>query len=382
MKRIALITNGSFSHTNARVREQLELQFPRHPIVTIDIAREIVEARPWLRLANVVSLVRLHGPGILMRRKRCLDVFDQTPYLHREVRRRLRDRLRRMLPDLAFTFQTASVFDASQPGVPHFVYTDHTHLTNLVYPGFDRNELIPRAWTDLERENYRNATRNLTMSCHVQRTLVEDYGIEPSRVVCVRAGSNAGSEALPLDNEGYRNQNILFVGVEWLRKGGPQLLAAFEIVRRTHPDARLTLVGSGPSAVPSNCRALGRLPLPQVRQEYARASVFCLPTRVEPFGIAPLEAMIQRLPVVVTRVGALPDFVQDGVNGRLVPPDDVGALATALQELIGAPEACRRLGEAGHAFVSEHYTWHAVGRRIREVILSAVPGLSEGLAGS
>jgi len=373
MKPIAFITNGAFSHINARVREQLERQFPGHPIVAIDIAGEFVGRRPWLNLRNLPDLLQMHGPGILLQRKRYLDIFDQTPFLYHEVRRRLRARLQPLASDLAFTFQTASVFDASLPGIPHFVYTDHTHLTNLSYPGFDRKNLLPRSWTDLERETYQHATRNLTMSGHVRRSMIEDYGVAPERVVCVYAGSNTGGEALRLENDGYGNQNILFVGIDWERKGGPQLLRAFEIVRAKYPGARLTLVGAAPKVILSNCQVLGPLPLEEVRRQYARASIFCLPTRIEPFGIAPLEAMMQKLPVVVTRVGALPDFVQDGVNGRLVPPDDVGALAGALMELLGAPEVCRRFGEAGHALVSERYHWEAVGRRIRQVIQSVVP---------
>lgn len=377
MKKIAFITNGPFSHINARVREQLERNFPGHPIVEIDIAAEIVGGRPWLKLINLPSLLRMHGPGILLRRKRLLDIFDQSPFLYREVRRRLRARLAPMGPDLAFTLQTASVFDASVPGIPHFVYTDHTHLTNLSYPGFDPKDLLPKAWTDLEQETYRHAARNLTMSGHVRRSMIEDYGVDPERVVCVYAGSNTRGEALPLENDAYRNQNILFVGIDWERKGGPQLLGAFESVLAKHPAARLTIVGAAPKVSLPNCRVLGRLPLEEVRRHYARATVFCMPTRVEPFGIAPLEAMMQKLPVVVTRVGALPDFVQDGVNGRLVPPDDVDSLAGALSELLGAPEVCRRFGEAGHALVSEGYNWDAVGRRIRQVILSALPENAE-----
>jgi glycosyltransferase involved in cell wall biosynthesis len=97
-----------------------------------------------------------------------------------------------------------------------------------------------------------------------------------------------------------------------------------------------------------------------------------VPTRLEPFGIAFLEAMLHRLPVVATTEGALPDMVNDGVTGRLVPPGGVEQLAEALIELLGDPARCRQLGEAGHRLARERYTWPAVGARLRAEILPLI----------
>lgn len=78
-----------------------------------------------------------------------------------------------------------------------------------------------------------------------------------------------------------------------------------------------------------------------------RASVFCLPSRFEAFGIAVLEAMFHGVPVVATRVGGLVDLVDDGVTGCLVTPDDTGALADSLHDLVRNPALRERLGAAG-----------------------------------
>lgn len=366
MTKVAFIKRGLFSHTNTRVLEQLDKQFPEYEIVVIDVVADILRKKPLLVGANLPSLVRMHGPSILLDRRRIEHFFYQTPFLFHTLRREIRALLEPLRPLLAFTFQTQALFDASLPGLPHFLYTDHTHLANLYYPTFDRSTLLPTAWTDLEKEIYLHATLNLTMSTHVGRSMREHYGVPPNRLACVYAGSNTSSTPLPLENDDFQNQNILFVGVDWERKGGPILVRAFERVRRKFPRASLTIVGSSPPISVENCRILGRLPLEEVRRQYARASVFCLPTRVEPFGIAPLEAFLQKIPVVGTAIGALPDFIDDGVSGRLIPPDDSEALAEALEELLQDPARCRMMGETGHAQIARRYNWDAVGQRMHE----------------
>jgi glycosyltransferase involved in cell wall biosynthesis len=114
----------------------------------------------------------------------------------------------------------------------------------------------------------------------------------------------------------------------------------------------------------------------QLPQLYHESSVFCLPTRREPFGIAFVEAMLHGLPIVATRVGALPDMVQDGSNGYLVEPGDPEALARALCTLLADPGHCRRLGQSSFDRASTFYTWPAVGQRIRARILRVLAQLN------
>jgi glycosyltransferase involved in cell wall biosynthesis len=104
-------------------------------------------------------------------------------------------------------------------------------------------------------------------------------------------------------------------------------------------------------------------------RHYAESSIFCLPTVHEPFGIAFVEAMMHRLPVVATRVGAVPDMVDDGVNGYLVSPGDARALAEALCKLLADPAHCGALGARGYQKAAHLYTWPRTGQRIRARIM-------------
>ena len=172
-----------------------------------------------------------------------------------------------------------------------------------------------------------------------------------------------------LENDGYRNRTVLFIGIDWERKGGPELVAAFERLLARIPGARLRIVGASPKIAHPQIEVLGRVPLDRVKQLITQASVLCLPSRFEPFGIAVLEAFALKVPAVVTRIGALEHLVADGQTGRVVPPGDIAALAAALADLLADPEKCRRYGETGHRFALEHFTWEAVGKKFRAEIM-------------
>jgi glycosyltransferase involved in cell wall biosynthesis len=157
--------------------------------------------------------------------------------------------------------------------------------------------------------------------------------------------------------------------VDWKRKGGPELLDAFKDVLRRYPKAHLTIAGADIHVDLPNCTVLGRVSAQQLARHYAESSIFCLPTRHEPFGIAFVEAMMHRLPVVATRVGAVPDMVDDGVNGYLVSPGDARALGQALCKLLADPAHCEALGGRSYRKAADLYTWPRTGQRIRARIM-------------
>src|SRR5262249_42507910 len=112
----------------------------------------------------------------------------RTPYFFRRARAALLERLQAR--QHVFTFQTQSLFDASCPGIPHFIYTDHTHLENWRYPAGTAASPLSRRWAERERGAYQNATMVFTMSANIARSVVEDYGCAPERVACVLAGTH------------------------------------------------------------------------------------------------------------------------------------------------------------------------------------------------
>lgn len=359
-QKVGLIKYAEFSHTSKRVFDRLMEGFPEFNFEIIDFKRD---SRSFFM---VTHCLKEWGRDILSGNKTISDALLRTAYASNKIKHAISQKVSHR--DYAFTFQTQSLFDASVPGVPHFVYTDHTHLANLQYPGFDRNRLFS-SWIDREKSIYHNASMNFTMSSNISKSIIKDYGCPADKVECVYCGSNIEvAEHERFDRGRYAKKNILFLGLEWQRKGGPTLIEAFRSVLERHPDATLTIVGCTPKIELQNCRVIGRVPLSSAKNYLQQASIFCLPTTLEPFGIVFLEAMAHRVPIIGTRIGAIPEFIHENKNGFTVEPGNAHQLADRILELIDSPEKCEAFGDYGHALFWKQYTWAKTGQRINETI--------------
>ena len=349
------------------MEQMLRAAFPEFRLEVFSVDDLVKRRRDWF-LPNLWYTAR-EFPGSLFRGKAALrNRYFRTTYLFRRIKEAMGDLIdpRRHV----FSFQTQSMYDTSVPGVPHFLHTDHTHLSNLASPYFDRSKLRSKTWIRLEQTIYENASLVFTRSSDVTNDLIRHYRMPQDKIACVHFGTNVRlAEDFALANDGYANKRILFIGRDWERKGGPELLQAFGEVLKVHPTAELVIVGAKPDVTAPNCIILGDQSIEQLSRLYAEASVFCVPSRLEPFGVVFLEAMMHRLPVVSTRIAAIPDMVRERINGCLVEPGDTQTLARVLTELLTDPALCRRYGEAGHAHVTENYTWEKVGGRVRAGIL-------------
>ncbi len=103
---------------------------------------------------------------------------------------------------------------------------------------------------------------------------------------------------------------------------------------------------------------------PDLVDAYHAAEVFLLPSIHEPFGIVILEAWAAGRPVVASRVGGVPDFVRDGIDGLLVDPGRIDDVAQRVRELLDGPEAARQMGEAGRIRARNEFSWDAATRRL------------------
>src|SRR4029077_3260405 len=92
-----------------------------------------------------------------------------------------------------------------------------------------------------------------------------------------------------------------------------------------------------------------------------------IPSRWEGLPLTLLEALARARPVVATTVGGIPDVIDDGVHGRLIPPDDSAALAVVLEDFARRSDAALRLGKAGQVRVLESYTWERVVEQFEAV---------------
>jgi starch synthase len=236
-----------------------------------------------------------------------------------------------------------------------------------------------RSTLDYERRLYQKLRLIFPMSEWLADSFVRDNGVSRDKVFPVGAGINL-SHVRTVKNKSYEAPRILFVGRDFQRKGGPDLLAAFQRVRAEIKSAELTIVGAELNDPPPGVRCTGLLSktdpegVNRLLDEYERASIFVMPSLYEPFGIVFAEAMAHKLPCIGTNICAMPEIIKDGQTGFLVSPRDPVALASRILELLDSPNLCREFGDWGYHRYEEKFTWRAVTKRMLEVVGSELRG--------
>jgi len=366
-KEILFMKMGSFSQINNNVYKFLAAEYPDNNIIVYDIKKHEIKFVHYI--INLYFFVTEYGLDILSKKKKWKDsitLFFATSYVSLQLSRLIQKKHKNK--HYLFTFQTQSLFNGKLNDIPHFVYTDHTTQTNKLYPDIDPWQYMKseRFIKKAEKKIYEDATMIFTFGSLISWSLINHYKIPESKVVTVFAGSNVLIES-ENNIEKYAKKNILFVGVEWERKGGPILLQVFEKILAKHPDASLTIVGCSPQISLPNCNVVGKIPVEEVAQYYNSASVFCLPTLREPFGIVFIEAMKYRLPIIANNIGSLPDLVKNDYNGYLID-NNVEKYADAFCKLFDEPEKSKIMGENGYNFAKSKLTWPLVGENIKKYI--------------
>jgi glycosyltransferase involved in cell wall biosynthesis len=377
MTKILFIQVGSgFKHPNKHIIEELKKQMPDCHIYVYDLLDVLKKDYMFLFL-NLLCMIKENLFDQLTGKKNLFKFrlhFLGTTYIFKRFSAMAVKQLEKDRYD--FIFQTQSLCDSSNPqGIPVYMYTDHTNLNNLNYPLIKQSQFIrSKKYVELERKAYENASLIFVMSDNIKNSLVNQYHVDENKIKLVYVSINTPINA-EVNPEKYRNKNILFVGMDWERKGGPLLVEAFKIVCTKVPDAKLTIIGCKPNINIKNCFVYGELPLEQVAELYNQASVFCMPTLREPFGIVFLEAMFNHLPIITDSVGATPYLVRENFNGYLLEHNATD-YANALIELISDPEKCEQFGNNSYSLASKTYTWDNVVRLMRQYIAERQPGIA------
>ncbi|WP_088289156.1 glycogen synthase [Kineosporia sp. A_224] len=259
-----------------------------------------------------------------------------------------------------------------------------------------------------ERTAYLGAAAVIAVSAGMREDILRSYPeVDPDKVVVVHNGIELDGwvrdenpdavRALGIDPD---RPSIVFVGRITRQKGLPYLLRA---ARLLPPEVQLVLCAGAPDTPEIMAEVSGlvaelskertgvvwierMLPRAELCQVLSAATTFVCPSVYEPLGIVNLEAMACEAAVVGTATGGIPEVVEDGVTGRLVPieqvqdgtgtPTDpekfVADLAATLTEVTGDPARAREMGRAGRLRAEQHFSWDAIADRTVEVYRSVL----------
>lgn len=266
-----------------------------------------------------------------------------------------------------------------------------------------------------EKTAYEAAAAVIAVSGGMREDILRSYPtIAPERVHVVHNGIDLDGWRRPEGDEAWARARaavqglgidpdrpaVVFVGRITRQKGLPYLLRAAEALPA---DVQLVLCAGAPDTPAIAAEVTGlvdqlrerrggvvwieqMLPREELVAVLAHGTVFACPSVYEPLGIVNLEAMAVGLPVVGTATGGIPEVVDDGVTGRLVPieqvqdgtgtpidPDRfVADLGAALVEAVTDESRAARWGEASRTRVEQHFSWDAIGERTLEVYRSVL----------
>ncbi|MFN3438994.1 MAG: glycosyltransferase family 4 protein [Acidovorax sp.] len=272
----------------------------------------------------------------------------------------------------ANAFSLVDVLKHNATKVPVLLSFHGTDLQSIE----DANATERNRWTSLTRD-----VRGVVACSHdlsrrikaamgpLQNLAVIHNGVNAESFVSRRQPSVAPSEMV-----------LLSVGKFEKKKGQDVLIEAFASIAHDYPDLRLVLVGKKDIEQPNLQRLCEErsvearvsfftdVPHSNIADHFNKASVFVLPSRQEAFGIVLLEAGCFALPVIASKVGGIPEIIEDGTTGLLVAPDSPHALALALRSLLDEPTKGEAMGRALQLRVNREFTWtHSHDQYVRLV---------------
>ena len=311
--------------------------------------------------------VRLEAEGVPVERVRLSRAFDPRAFA-RILRRARRDR-----PDVVHTHLVHADFHGLPAGrlarVPALVSTKH---------GFNAFR-DRKAFATADRAVASLADVHVAISAGLARYLAESEGFDAATFEVVHYGIEAGSEPPPLPGA----PRLAIVGRLIPIKGHDVLLRAVARARERLPGLTLEIAGDGELEQELRATAirlglddavtfLGRVaPVDPVLE---RAEVVVVPSFGEGFGMVALEAMERGRPVIASAVGGLPEIVDEGRTGLLVPPGDVEALVRAIAELADDPARAAGMGQAGRARALDGFSQERCTERIAVLYETALAG--------
>ncbi|MGY3128924.1 starch synthase [Agrococcus sp. UYP33] len=273
-----------------------------------------------------------------------------------------------------------------------------------------------RISSDIERRAYEAADRVIAVSDGMRADILRSYpALDPERVITIYNGIDLEDWAPNPDADRARElgldparPSVVFVGRITRQKGLPHLLRAASALP---DDVQLILCAGAPDTpeILAEVKALVAelqttregvvwidevLPRTDLRALLTHATTFVCPSVYEPLGIVNLEAMACGAPVVGSATGGIPEVIDDGVTGFLVPIDQVqdgtgtptdpdryvADLADALTRMVADPEAARRMGEAGRERARERFDWGRIADQTREVYETVIAERAAGAA--
>ncbi len=285
------------------------------------------------------------------------------------------------LGSLPVSFLTSSI--------PVIIYTDCTfNQTVNYYSSFSKysSGTIKRG-NRLERMAFNKAKKLIFTSDWAAKSAIEDYGVYPGRIKTIGFGANI-AEGLSEDevlssvkDKSTEECNLLFVGVEWERKGADIAVQVMDRLRAENINAKLYLVGlkQVPPKLSKHIINIGFLNKNEqegsqmLKCLYKKAHFLIVPSRAEAYGLVYCEANAFGVPALATNTGGIPSIIRNGVNGFIFDPEaSIEDYANVVKRYFSDPARYYGLALNAYNEYKNRLNWGVVGKQLVEEIKEVV----------
>ncbi|HEY5752784.1 MAG TPA: glycosyltransferase family 4 protein [Chthoniobacterales bacterium] len=311
--------------------------------------------------------------------------IDREPAILKDYAAQFEKRLAAVDYDMAFSPGTIPLAYLKTEK-PMAFWTDATFASMIdFYPQFTNlcNETI-RSGNWMEQLALSKCRVAIYSSEWAANTAIRNYDVDPAKVKVVPFGANIicnrsfGDISKIIDDKSFDVCKLLFLGVDWQRKGGDKALAVAELLTKRGIKTELHVAGCDPPAgLPGFVKLHGFISKnteegnKQLERLMSDSHFLILPSRAECYGVVFAEASSFGLPSLATNVGGIPAVVRDGINGQTFPLDeDPEKYCDYIERYLSSKQEYAELALSSFKEYSTRLNWASAGRRARDLILS------------
>lgn len=295
--------------------------------------------------------------------------------------RKLTDDLKKRPVDILFVSASSQMIAYAETSIPVIYMTDATfQQLQGYYPNFSNlTRYNIKQGIALDKLAFQRSSHCILASEWNKEAAITDYGIPPEKISVAPCGANL--DFIPSVNElnvdASGTCNILFIGVEWERKGGDIALAAYRKLKETISQATLHIIGCTPPLDLTSDKNITVIPFldknnrkdfERLHKIYLQTDFLLLPTRAECAGIVFSEASAYGIPSITTDTGGVTTYVRNKINGYSLPlsAGDV-AYADMIKQLFMNKDGLGKLKQSSRNLYEHELNWQQWGDRFYDI---------------
>ena len=310
-----------------------------------------------------LSFLPLKSPSSL---RKNADSFIKTS---RNLEKRIRSL--KSKPDLIFHLygMYSPLWDKFD--IPYVTYLDYTMALAkrnwLPWAPFGTEQEFA-SWIECERRAYQNTHHLFTKTSLVKRSLIEDYGVNPNKIT---VAGTSGKFLEPLQGKKeFGSKQIVFNASDFERKGGDTVLAAFKIVKKEIPEAKLVIVGNNLSINQDGVCNPGYISSSSVMKNlFIETDIVVAPAICEPLGLFSLEAMNFGVPCIVSDNGGISEIIEHELDGIVISQPTPNILANQMIRLLSDINLLENMSENIKRKIQHLSNWNHIANNMSNKLL-------------